>query len=323
MQDNNNALAARRRAAADAIVVDNERTQLVRDRVRYMIEHANNKLGGTTLGQVVVGLPQSGKTTILRSIANELNTSAAQAAGQLPALLVTLDEEVTRKQLAQNILEALEDHGFLSGPTQRRREGKTETELLRKVRLHLRAIRCRILMLDEFHQIRHRDSKRVAYSVGESIKRMLNAGICPVLVCGLQEARLPFDANPQLSKRSLEPITLEKLNALHSQDAELFMCFLEDYLTELEVRGIVRCATDLLAGTVPAGILLVTDGVLGDACNFIKHAIDEATWAGRDRIARVDLSTVVKKHFSGRFNPFEGSATAGIRETRKGTETAL
>jgi nucleoside-triphosphatase THEP1 len=321
---NNNTLAARRRAAADAIVVDNCRAQIVRARVQYMIEHANNKDSGGNLGQLLTGPPQSGKSTILKSITDDLNTSEALAEGRIPSLFVTLDERVTRKQLAQNILEALENHGVYAGATQRKRDGgKTETDLLRRVRVQLKAVQCRILILDEFHHIRHADSKQVAFSVGEAIKRMLIAGVCPIIMAGLEEAaRLPFDANAQLRKRCLQEITLHPLNVLEAQDSELFMGFLEDYLAELGKRGILRDPLDLLAGKTPGAMLTVTDGILGDACNFIKHAIDEATWAGRDRIAQSDLSAVVKKHFKAHANPFEAMSARGVREVRRVVEAA-
>jgi DNA replication protein DnaC len=306
-----NKLAAQRRAGADAIVIDNPRAQLVRARAHYQIEHARSKSEGSTLGSLLVGPTQSGKSTILGTIANELNTPEALSAGQVPVLLVTLDEAITRKQLAQNILEALELNGI---HTESHRGN--EAELLRRVRVHLRAVKCLLLVLDEFHHVRHTDSKRVANSVGETIKRMLISGVCPIIMSGKEESRLPFVANAQLSKRCLEEIALEPLNVLEADDQELFMGFLDDYLVELERREIVKNASDLLAGDLPSAILSVTDGVLGDACNLIKHAIDETTWAGRDRITREDLAIAARKHFKSRANPFETEKPFHVRETR-------
>lgn len=309
------ALAARKRAAADQIVVGNHRAELVRERVQYLVEHARHNNGGCTLGTLIVGPRQTGKSTILRTIVAELNRPDALDAGELPALFVTLDEQVTRKQLAQNIASALEDHGFNSGPFDRKREGRTEAEVFRRLRIQLSALKCKLLILDEFHQIKNVDSKKVAFSVGEAIKRFLIAGVCPVVMSGLEDAREPFTTNEQLAKRCLEEIHLKPLQVVEAADAELFMAFLRDYLSELQTRGIMNNTRDLLAGAVSGGIFQVTGGVLGDACNLIKYAMDETTISGRDRISLGDLSVATKKHFGKGPNPFEG-INVGVRERR-------
>jgi hypothetical protein len=302
--------AARLRSLADAIVVDNPRARAVRSQCDYVIEHHRLKTEGARLGFLLVAPPQSGKSTILLSITHERNTDEALKSRTIPVLFVTISEKATRKQLAQNILEGIERHGYETGA-----HSGTEADLYRRVRILLRALRVDLLILDEFHHIVHRESKLVAHSVGEAVKVLLISGVCPIVMAGMEDARRPFDANPQLAKRCLAEIELKRLNVLDGSDAELFMAFLEDFLTELENRSIMKNARDLLAGTIPAGILQVTEGVLGDACNLIKHAMDEATWAGRERITPLDLSTAAAKHFKGQHNPF-GSTERGVRESR-------
>jgi hypothetical protein len=308
-------LAARKRAAADQIVVENDRAELVRERVRYLVEHARHNNGGCALGTLIVGPRQTGKSTILRTISSELNRPEAIDAGELPALFVTLDEQVTRKQLAQNIASALEDHGFNAGPFDRKREGRTEAEVFRRLRIQLSALKCKLLILDEFHQIKNVDSQKVAFSVGEAIKRFLIAGVCPVVMSGLEDAREPFTTNEQLAKRCLDEIYFKPLQVQEAADAELFIAFLKSYLAELQARGILNNTRDLLAGSVSGGIFLVTEGVLGDACNLIKYAMDECTLSGRDRVSLADLSLATKKYFGKGPNPFE-NMNVGVRERR-------
>ena len=132
-------------------------------------------------------------------------------------------------------------------------------------------------------------------------------GSCPIVVAGLEDARKPFDSNPQLAHRTEAHIDLHKLDAAVSADRELFWTFLSEYLLKAESLGAANNLLDLVRGDTPACILEVSQGVLGAACNLIKDVVHAACLRGSMNVKRVDLETAtdnsIRKKLYTR-NPF-------------------
>lgn len=105
------------RSAMDSVVVDNPRAVQVRERFDYLIAHGQAQgPKGTRRGQLLVGPSQSGKSTIINSYVEMLNTPERILAGEIPVLDVTLRANISTKGLGQNILQRIADYGFYSGP---------------------------------------------------------------------------------------------------------------------------------------------------------------------------------------------------------------
>ncbi len=102
-----------------------------------------------------------------------------------------------------DILEAFEDPDF--------EEGSAE-QLLRRAYNHLELAQTEVLVLDELQHLINTDTTRAtAWSVTETIKRMLIRGACPMILIGTEEARPVLLTNPQMKSRCLEPIFLDPL----------------------------------------------------------------------------------------------------------------
>ncbi|MDB5433342.1 MAG: hypothetical protein JWP35_4458 [Caulobacter sp.] len=287
-----NMSAAARRAAIDDIVIENPRATAAHSVFDYLQEHAGLRASKSKRCVLLTGPTQSGKSTILESYVARHNTADSLASGQVPVLHVTLDANVTRKGLAENILEAIEDFGVATGS-----ESGSETALMRRARHYLRILGVKLLILDEFHHLVHSESNKLASSVGETIKRMLIKGVCPIVLSGIEDAKRPFNANHQLTQRSEPCIELKPLNVEQPADAEFFMKFLAGFLIEVErVTGITN-ARSLFEGDIPEMISETTSGVLGAACNLIKAGVSVATLAGRNHIAIEDLIVATDQNF--------------------------
>lgn len=284
-------LAAKRRALADSIILDNPRTREAHNVFEFLIEHGKLRATGAKRAVLLVGPSQSGKTTIIDTYARQRNTDEARRKRHVPVLVVTLEANVTRKGLAINILEALEDHGFQTGAT-----SGNELTLLRRVRAYLAAAQVELLILDEIHHLVHSESQRLAKSVSETIKRMLIKGVCPIVMAGIEDARRLTQANSQLAQRCHPSIDLNPLRH-NPADLKLFGTFLRGYYTRLEEVGAIGHHAELASVETLCCILEVSRGVLGAACNLIKEAIYVATLAGRDILMQADLSDVTDRSF--------------------------
>lgn len=284
-------LAAQRRASMDAIVIPNAQFEEAFATFDFLIEHGKQKGKGSTLAAPMFACSQSGKTTLLTSYQAMKNLGVPDGGKAVPVLIVTLEANTTRKGLAINILEALEECGFTTGPYT-----GTELVLLRRVRELLRLAGVQLLVIDEVHHLVNKDKDTVAYAVGETIKRMLIKRVCPIVLSGIIDGQSIL-TNEQLLQRCVPAIKLAKLSTDTKHETEEFLMFLGSYLSEVQKQKIAMNATDFIAGDAPLCILEVTDGVLGAACNLIKEAVRVMTFHGRDKLERADFAAAANGLF--------------------------
>jgi SpoVK/Ycf46/Vps4 family AAA+-type ATPase len=302
--------AAARRAMMDDIVVGNPRMKAAHDTFDYLIEHAELQPGRDKRCVALIAPSQSGKTTIIDSYIKQMNTPEAMANGDIPALKVTLQANISRRQFAQDILESFERFGCDALV-----ETGTEAQLLRRAAKYLLLRRVRILFLDEFHHVVHSDNRKVVMSVSETVKRLLITGNCPIVVAGLRDARRPFDANAQLAHRAEPHLDLSPLDPARKDHTDLFKAFLLDYLGKADQLGVADNLLDLMNGDTPACIWEVSRGVLGAACNLIKEAVHLAAIDSSRSVVRADLARATENAIRNRLydrNPF----TEGLDQIR-------
>jgi hypothetical protein len=285
--------ATKRVSQADKILIEHPRVQEANETFDRMRAYAAQGSGRGTTGFLLVAPAQTGKSTIINAYSGRLNTDEALAEGRIPAIVVTLQANQTRKGLAQDILKGFEKHGLETGWKR-----GTEATLLDRAQTYIRQRRTEILFLDEFHHLVHSDNKSVAASVAETIKWLLIEAVVPVVMSGIEEAWRPIRANTQLAMRCEKPLEMKKLDVRNATDRKLFGGFLARYLVEFESREIASNATRLLEiPGIPDNIQDVSGGVLGRACNLIKEALFLAVLDGRDNIDPGDLAIATERKF--------------------------
>jgi len=285
-------LAAHRRAILDEIVIDHPAKARAHEQFDFVVEHARHREGAGKLCVPLIGPSQSGKSTIVESYMKQKNTPDDVANRKIHVLHVTLEANVTRKGLAQNILESFEDHGFETGFNR-----GSETALLARVRKYLNYAEVKLLVLDEFHHLVNSENQRVADSVGETIKRLLIKGVCPIVLSGVGDAARRPLKNVQLQQRAMPTIDLRPYSLLDQNDVVEYSRFLMLYLRQFEEKGIVSNATAIVQGDVPSCIVEVTNGVLGATCNLLKEAVRIMTYNGRNHFERCDLADAADLNF--------------------------
>lgn len=275
---------AARRAAMDLIVIDNPRARLAHEKFDYLVELGLLRPGLPKRCVSIIAPAQSGKTTIIESYEKRLNTEEALAKGEIPALMVTLGANTTRRQFARDILRAFEKHGYNALV-----DTGTEAQLLSRGQKYMADRKVRLLILDEFHHLFHSDNKKVVNSVSETVKNLLIEGSCPIVVAGLEDARRPFDDNKQLAHRAEAHLDLKPLDLTLDRDNDLYWNFLADYFLKTEQIGAAEDLVNMLEGDTPACIFEVSEGVLGAACNVVKEAVQVAARSGRMQVKRQDF----------------------------------
>ena len=283
-------LAAERRAAMENIFIATPRTREAHQKFHMLIDHAavsqRNKMC-----VLLVAPSKSGKTKVIETFVDAMNTADLLTRRKIPVLHVTLHAQVTRKGLAQDILLALQSHGYETGAAK-----GGEQELWARVFRYLTVADVRLLVLDEVQHVKT-SSVAMAHSVGDMIKGALNNGPCPIVLSGIQTAELPFKVNTQLQQRAIPSIVLNRFRGDVPADLELFGDFLVEYLMEVDDLGVTKNGCELLKGDVPACILEVSRGVLGAACRLLMEAVTTMTLDSRNRLIADDLAIATDNAF--------------------------
>jgi hypothetical protein len=246
----------------------------------------------------------SGKSTcIIDYLENVLGQEKLEK-GQRPLMHVTLSAQATTKRLGSDILEAFEDPDFEQGVAE---------HLLRRAYNHLELAQTEVLVLDELqHLIRTDTTRATAWSVTETIKRMLIRGVCPMILMGTQEARAVLLTNPQMKSRCLEPIFLDPLDISLPNERDMFLEHCVGVDLKMVEHGIFTERSNLLSGDIPQCLYDVSQGVIGIVSNLVMNAALIATMASRRHIERDDLDQATQRWAIPTevtdYNPFRNGA---------------
>ena len=171
--------------------------------------HARNDRGEARCA-MLTGPTRTGKTTMARMIASEVNRVAKErvaeagrfvADGDFTARLgpppvsvvyVETPSGATPKTLAEAILVAMKDPISVRG---------SQARISERVSDILRNNRIELLILDEFHHLISSKSNKRAFETAEWVKSLLNKGVCPILLVGVEVAEKVMDENGQLHGR--------------------------------------------------------------------------------------------------------------------------
>ena len=234
----------------------------------------------------IIGPSGSGKSTCIKHyletvVANENHDEEIR-----PVVHVTLSAQATTKRLGSDILEEYEDPDFEEG---------TAIRLLRRAANHIDVAMTEVLVLDEIHHLINNDSGgKTAWSVTETIKRMLIRGTCPLILIGTEDAKPLLLKNRQFKQRCYPPVILNPLDLTIPEERKTFVDHCAGFDHKLIEHGIFKKHSGLITGDIPACMYDVSAGVIGTASNLLEVATELAIRRGADRISRDDLDNAVQ-----------------------------
>lgn len=234
----------------------------------------------------IIGPSQTGKST---SVQNYLET-VVHAEGRddqvEPVLHVTLSAKATTKSLGSDILEAYLDNDFDVG---------TARSLLRRASIQVESARTDVLVLDEIHHLIDNDKAgTTAWSVTETIKRMLIRGACPFVIMGTERARPLLLNNPQFKGRTYAPVFLDPLDLARPAERRIFIEHCAGFDLKLVEHRIFPEPSGLVRGEIPAVLYDVSQGVIGTASAVFEVAAETAILDGRNSITLDDIDAAIQ-----------------------------
>lgn len=235
----------------------------------------------------VIAPSGSGKSTSINMYLEDVVAKETLGKDQRPIVHVTLSSEATTKRLGSDILEEFGDPDPETG---------TAPQLLRRSYNALEIAETDVLVIDEIQHLIHADTgQRTAWSVTETLKRMLIRGACPMVLMGTPEARSVLLSNPQMKQRALEPVFLEPLDIQVAEERAMFI----DHVAGIDLKMVERKLAPDLSGLVmddlPACFFDVSKGVIGTVSKLVMAAAKHAARDGRRGVTRDDLSHATRR----------------------------
>lgn len=267
---------------------------------------------------VVSGPKRSGKTTLLKRFAHEVNSQVAEASAaamdkgsirfrEQRVVVVETPSGATLKTLAESTLCQLGDPAPGGG--------STASKMLRAYTL-LRKRGVRVLVFEEFQHLIDRDKRtrsQIANKAADFVKSILNEGICGVVLSGMPEVEDILAVNPQLEARCMGMVRMRALGFETAEERKLFrFC-----LMQFELSLPLPCAFRLTDMDVAARMHVASGGLLGLVAHILANSVRTARREGKDALS-LDLIArtfarmpIARNH---RVNPFMERTSTGPDE---------
>lgn len=246
---------------------------------------------------LLAGPSRVGKTALVRHYKTRFPDRMEERQVIRPVLVVRLDAETRLHSLISATLRAMSDP--------RPDHGKPGARTERALRL-IENQRTEVLILDEFQHLIDSDTDKIAYKAGDSVKSILEAGTCRVVMSGVTHAQRVLHTNGQLIGRSRPPIYLHPTDWRDNRQRLDFRVF----LNEIE-RSIGLPSPSQLGGLARAHrIHHFARGLNGYAHKLIREALllrhvegEQTPCVTDDQLAR-SADRLLLNEPARRINPF-------------------
>jgi acylphosphatase len=150
-----------------------------------------------------------------------------------------------------------------------------------------------LIIIDEVQHLNFRTS--AANDATDTLKRLLDDGVVPIVFVGTEDALGMFTRNIQLSSRLIEPCDLSPLDWKNSDHRQLLASYVGALDAEMVKHRIVEERAKIIDPWAIGCLHAVTRGVIGRISRLFAIALDIALHRGAARIEIYDLSLAVDR----------------------------
>lgn len=254
------------------------------ERCKYLVELGRATRGRPQKGMRALAPSGSGKTAAAEAFVRKVHTKTPRTAEHVPIVFVAMERTATPKRLMTSVLEYFGDPFSSRG---------TEQALKSRVKACFERFRTDLLIVDEIQHLNYRNSERS--DVTDSLKRLLDDGVVPIVFLGTEDANGLFTKNVQLAGRLISPSDFKRLDILDPADRALLGGYAAMLDQEMVRRKILPATSNLQDPWVLIRLNAVADGVVGRVSRLLEVALEIALRRGASRIERYDLAFAVDR----------------------------
>ena len=223
----------------------------------------------------------AGKTTILKSYAQNYPRYQTQDSTIIPVLEVTIPSPATVKSVVTKLLWELGDPAY--------DKGTISNQTIRLIGL-MRNCGVSLVFLDEFQHFIDRDSAKVLKTVSDWLKDLILDTKVPVVLIGLPEAETVFQFNPQLSRRFANRQNLSPFS--WSDSGREFRTFLHAVESQLPLIEESALACEEMA----LRFYYAADGIVAYVMKLIRYGTYLALKHGQEKLDLNVLALAFEKY---------------------------
>ncbi len=253
--------------------------------------------GQPQLGMRVLGESGTGKSSAAKAVIRQFEAKRPRTREYVPIVLVTLEAGTTSKKLMMKILE------FFGDPYSVHRN---EQVLKNRVKACFERFGTVLLIIDE---VQHLDNRMFGKDdTTDSLKRLLDDGVVPIVFMGTEAAKGLFTRDIQLASRLVPPYDFKQLDLRTEGDRSL----IAGYVALLDRALVEKRILSKLSGLDDPQTLLhlhaVAKGYVGRISRVVRIALEYALERGAWGIDNHDLALAVDRwaipHGLTNENPF-------------------
>ncbi len=251
-------------------------------------------------GAVLIAPKGTGKTEACRTLVRHAATEVPDGQKRVPVLHVSIEVEGTTGSVPTAILAALKEPRPDLG-----KEGVRWSKAVARLQRH----GVELVLFDEFNRAGRRPtmSGPIALSIRE---KLLDPGICPVIIVGSEGANKVLANAPALLEVLDEQIDLDPLDWEIAEDAELFTDFVKRLDARLVCIGLLPEVSGLDDEEVARRLWEASSGRIRRLMKIVRFALGRALHDSAPAIDRSHLAAAVEAYaMRARLishNPFDG-----------------
>ena len=254
------------------------------ERCEYLVQLGRATRGRPQKGIRALAPSGSGKTSAAEAFVRFVHARAPRTADHVPIVFVSMERAATPKRLMVSILEYFGDPYSTSG---------TEQTLKSRVKACFERFQTDLLIVDEIQHLNYRNSERS--DVTDSLKRLLDDGVVPIVFLGTEEAEGLFTKNVQLGGRLIAPSDFKPLDLRIQSDRALLAGYTTMLDQALVAQGILPEISNLQDPWILERFHVVTGGVVGRVSRLVEVALELALRREATRVERCDLARAVDR----------------------------
>lgn len=239
----------------------------------------------------------SGKTTVARRFAKNVNDQVQKNSTDIPVLYYSLQNNLTSKSFTKWCIESFGYQTPRSGT-----EAQFRARLLKLFEHH----NVQMMIVDEIHHLRNR---RYADDVLNLLKSLVNDSICSIAVLGTLDAEPLLNGSSEFRQRCMFVADIPRLTE-SVQDRKILGGFLVEVNRQMIDAGICSRPSEFLTDFAADALVETAGGVLGLISRILQAALEISIRRGADYISlehirlAVDLWAIPQGVISR--NPFGG-----------------